>query len=63
MADKGATDGDPSWTLVAAAWPLLSEGSSDRLRQLAASNGPLSDVSALASRLLLDLGLENGNAP
>ncbi len=60
MADKGATDRDPSWTLVAAAWPLLADGSSDRLRQLAASNGPLSEVSALAGRLLVDLGLENG---
>jgi ABC-type multidrug transport system fused ATPase/permease subunit len=63
MAAKGATDGDPSWTLVAAAWPLLAEGSSDRLRQLAASNGPLSEVSALASQLLLDLGLESGSQP
>ena len=62
MADKGATDGDPPWTLVAAAWPLLAEGSSDRLRQLASSNGPLSEVSALANRLLLDLGLENGSS-
>lgn len=61
MADKGATDGDPPWTLVAAAWPLLAEGSTDRLRQLASSNGPLSEVSALANRLLLDLGLENGS--
>ena len=63
MADKGATDGDPPWTLVAAAWPLLAEGSTDQLRQLASSNGPLSEVSALASRLLLDLGLENGSNP
>ena len=60
---RGATDGDPSWTLVAAAWPLLADGSSDRLRQLASSNGPLSEVSALAGRLLADLGLENGGRP
>jgi ABC-type multidrug transport system ATPase subunit len=60
MADKGATDGDPSWALVAAAWPLLADGSTDRLQKLASSNGPLSDVSALAGRLLVDLGLENG---
>jgi ABC-type multidrug transport system fused ATPase/permease subunit len=63
MADRGATDGDPPWTLIAAAWPLLADGSSDRLRQLASSNGPLSEVSALASRLLVDLGLENGAQP
>jgi ATP-binding cassette subfamily B protein len=61
MADKGATEGDPPWALVAAAWPLLSEGSSERLRELAASNGPLSEVSVLAGRLLEDLGLENGD--
>jgi ABC-type multidrug transport system fused ATPase/permease subunit len=63
MADKGATDGDPSWALVAAAWPLLADGSTDRLQKLASSNGPLSDVSALAGRLLVDLGLENGGKP
>jgi ATP-binding cassette subfamily B protein/subfamily B ATP-binding cassette protein MsbA len=63
MADKGANDGDPPWTLIAAAWPLLSEGSSDRLRQLASSNGPLSEVSALATRLLFDLGLEQRSEP
>jgi ABC-type transport system involved in cytochrome bd biosynthesis fused ATPase/permease subunit len=63
MANKGATDGDPPWTLIAAAWLLLSEGSSDQLRQLAASNGSLSEVSVLATRLLVDLGLEKGSRP
>ena len=52
-----ARDGeqDEAWALLAAAWPLLSEGEPERLRELAAANG--SGASPLARRLLSDLGL------
>jgi ABC-type multidrug transport system ATPase subunit len=57
MSARGEGDRDVAWALLSAAWPLLSEGSTDRLRQLAAS--PASgDAGRLARQLLHDLGIE-----
>jgi ATP-binding cassette, subfamily B, bacterial len=59
MASRDDAEHDAAWALLAAAWPLLSEGSADELRALAAKNGSLREVSSLAAQLLSDLGLES----
>jgi ATP-binding cassette subfamily B protein/subfamily B ATP-binding cassette protein MsbA len=48
---------DHAWQLLGAAWPLLRDGEPAALRELAASNGNGGEASALARRLLTDLGL------
>lgn len=48
---------DHAWQLLGAAWPLLRDGEPEALRKLAASNGNSGEASALAQRLLTDLGL------
>jgi len=58
MSTRDVDGQDEAWALLAAAWPLLSEGSPDELRELAASNGSRGDASRLARQLLVDLGLE-----
>jgi ABC-type multidrug transport system fused ATPase/permease subunit len=58
MASRAERDQDHARALLAAAWPLLSEGSPERLRALARANGSRSESSRLAQRLLVDLGLE-----
>jgi ABC-type multidrug transport system ATPase subunit len=50
-----AGERDEAWQLIAAAWPLLQDGSTDRLRALARSGG--GTAPQLAGRLLDDLGL------
>ncbi|MDX6544456.1 MAG: hypothetical protein QOG02_230, partial [Gaiellales bacterium] len=50
-----AGDRDEAWQLIAAAWPLLQDGSTDQLRALARSTGGAAP--RLAGRLLDDLGL------
>jgi ABC-type multidrug transport system ATPase subunit len=50
-----AGERDEAWQLIAAAWPLLQDGSPDRLRALAQSSG--GTAPRLAGRLLGDLGL------
>jgi hypothetical protein len=47
--------GEGAWALMAAAWPLLQDGSAEALRELAARNDESAD---LARSLLGDLGLE-----
>jgi ATP-binding cassette subfamily B protein/subfamily B ATP-binding cassette protein MsbA len=61
MSTRADDEPDEAWALLAAAWPLLSEGSPERLRELAARNGSGGDASRLARRLLTDLGLETDN--
>jgi hypothetical protein len=56
MSDR-AGDRDDAWQLLAAAWPLLRDGSPERLQALAARNGSGGEASRLAGRLLDDLGL------
>jgi ABC-type multidrug transport system ATPase subunit len=53
---------DSAWALLSAVWPLLSEGSTERLRELAATNGSGGEASRLARQLLSDLGLEETKA-
>jgi ATP-binding cassette subfamily B protein/subfamily B ATP-binding cassette protein MsbA len=61
MAANGNGDRGPAWQLVAAARPLLEDGSPDRLRELAASDDPsLDGAPRMARRLLDDLGLAHG---
>jgi hypothetical protein len=48
---------DRAWQLLGAAWPLLRDGEPAALRELAASNGNGGEASALARRILIDLGL------
>jgi ATP-binding cassette subfamily B protein/subfamily B ATP-binding cassette protein MsbA len=57
MSARSDGDKDVAWTLLAAAWPLLSDGSTEQLRQLAASPIASEDASRLARQLLLDLGI------
>lgn len=57
MALRDDADQDTAWRLLSAAWPLLADGSPDRLRQLAQMNGNAGEASRLARRLLDDLGL------
>jgi ATP-binding cassette subfamily B protein len=52
-----AGNGDQAWQLVSAVWPLLEDGSPERLRALAAGNGSGGSAPQLARRLLEDLGL------
>jgi len=62
MALNGNGTRAAAWQLVAATWPLLQEGSPDRLRELAARRDTSPDEAAeMAEKLLSDLGLENGN--
>jgi hypothetical protein len=53
----------PAWLLLGAAWPVLSEGSAQPLRELAARRyepgDPLEAAPRMARQLLLDLGLED----
>ena len=59
LADDGQ---EAVWLLAGATWPLLREGSPDRLRELAAGGGNgecgLDEAAAMARRMLSDLGLE-----
>jgi ABC-type multidrug transport system ATPase subunit len=57
MARRDDGDQDTAWSLLSAAWPLLSDGSPDRLQELARMNGSAGEASRLARRLLDDLGL------
>jgi ABC-type multidrug transport system fused ATPase/permease subunit len=52
---------DPAWRLIAAAWPLLRDGSADALRRLADAGDD--DVGRLAEALLRDLGLAHDRRP
>ena len=64
LADDGK---EAAWLLVGATWPLLRDGSPERLQQLAARNGNRSgngngvhgvdEAAKMARRLLADLGL------
>jgi len=56
MSARAGSD-DDAWQLLAAAWPLLRDGSPEQLQQLASRNGHGGDASRLAGRLLDDLGL------
>jgi ATP-binding cassette subfamily B protein len=58
MSARDDWEQDEAWALLSAAWPLLSEGSSERLRELAAANGSGGEASRLARQLLADLGLD-----
>jgi len=58
MSARGDGDRDVAWTLLSAAWPLLSEGSTDQLRALAAAPAGSEDAARLARQLLHDLGIE-----
>jgi ATP-binding cassette, subfamily B, bacterial len=58
MSSRDDAEHDEAWSLLSAAWPLLSEGSTERLRCLAAVNGSGGEASRLARQLLADLGLE-----
>jgi ABC-type multidrug transport system ATPase subunit len=62
MSSRDDAEQDAAWALLSAAWPLLSDGSTDRLRKLAAANGSGGEASKLARQLLADLGLEPENA-
>jgi ATP-binding cassette subfamily B protein len=57
MALRDDVDQDAVWRLLSAAWPLLADGSPDRLRELAATNGSSGEAGRLARRVLDDLGL------
>jgi ATP-binding cassette subfamily B protein/subfamily B ATP-binding cassette protein MsbA len=61
MSTRDDADQDAVWALLSAVWPLLSDGSTERLRELAATNGSGGEASQLARQLLLDLGLEQEN--
>jgi len=58
MSARGDGDRDVAWTLLSAAWPLLAEGSTAQLRQLAASPSAPDEAVRLARQLLHDLGIE-----
>jgi ATP-binding cassette subfamily B protein len=60
MSARDDCEQDEAWSLLSAAWPLLSEGSTERLRELASANGSGGEASRLARRLLSDLGLDQG---
>jgi ABC-type multidrug transport system ATPase subunit len=62
MSSRDNAEQDAAWALLSAAWPLLSEGSTERLRELAAANGSGGEASRLARQLLSDLGLEETKA-
>jgi ATP-binding cassette, subfamily B, bacterial len=63
---KGAADGDEAqsaaWLLLGAAWPLLRDGSADRLRELAERRVPdglgVNAAARMARHLLGDLGVQ-----
>jgi ATP-binding cassette subfamily B protein len=61
MSERTDGDQDGAWALLAAAWPLLSDGSPERLRELAAANGSGGEAARLARQLLSDLGLDPEN--
>jgi ABC-type multidrug transport system fused ATPase/permease subunit len=65
MSD-GAADETPAWLLLGAALPVFSEGSADRLRELAArefpSGDPLAAAPRMAAQLLADLGVGTDQA-
>ena len=58
LADDGLQD---VWLLIGAAWPLLRDGSPERLRELAAGGGNgergLDEAAEMARQMLDDLGL------
>jgi ATP-binding cassette subfamily B protein len=60
MASRDEAGDDAAWSLLSAVWPLLSEGSADRLRELAARNATGGEASRIAAQLLADLGLGEG---
>jgi ATP-binding cassette, subfamily B, bacterial len=62
VSSRDDAEQDAAWALLSAAWPLLSEGSTERLRVLAAANGSGGEASRLARQLLSDLGLETAGA-
>ena len=67
LADDGK---EAAWLLVGATWPLLRDGSPERLQQLAARNGNgngngvhgVREAARMARRLLADLGLDESRA-
>jgi ABC-type multidrug transport system fused ATPase/permease subunit len=70
-AALGHDGNEAAWLLVGATWPLLHDGSPDRLRELAARTGNgngngngkggqgIDEAARMAQRLLADLGLDN----
>ncbi|MBA2517299.1 MAG: ABC transporter ATP-binding protein [Solirubrobacterales bacterium] len=65
LADDGK---EAAWLLVGATWPLLRDGSPERLKELAERSGGaehgLAEAARMARRLLDDLGLQDpGNLP
>ncbi|MEA2272395.1 MAG: hypothetical protein QOI98_1103, partial [Solirubrobacteraceae bacterium] len=70
-AALGNDGNEAAWLLVGATWPLLHDGSADRLRELAARTGNgngngngkgghgIDEAARMAQRLLADLGLDN----
>ncbi|MGH2841391.1 MAG: hypothetical protein ACRDKY_11280, partial [Solirubrobacteraceae bacterium] len=60
LADDGQ---EAVWLLIGAAWPLLQDGSHERLRELAAGGGHgergLDEAAEMARQMLTDLGLES----
>ena len=60
LADEGQ---EAVWLLIGAAWPLLRDGSPERLRALAAGGGNgergLDEAAEMARQMLADLGLES----
>jgi hypothetical protein len=57
MTRRGERERDAAWQFLSAAWPLLSDGSPERLRDLAETNGSGGEASRLARTVLADLGL------
>ena len=65
LAQAMATRGEektPEWLLLHAAWPVLHDGSADKLRELAAreypDGAPLALAPRMARQMLCDLGLD-----
>jgi ATP-binding cassette subfamily B protein len=60
LADDGQ---EAVWLLIGAAWPLLADGSPERLRELAAGGGNgergLDEAAEMARQMLADLGLQS----